>query len=84
MSKAPSLNILGPVSTAVFKSDIYSHFSNLRTLGLAECYCIQLNLYYWTSWGEEQLVRIMEGSDNRMAKVTGLNGVRRVGLSSDN
>ena len=34
--------------------------------------------------GEEQLVGIVEGSDNRRAKITGLNGIGRVGLRSDN
>ena len=45
---------------------------------------IQYNLYYPTLLGEEQLVRIIEGSDNRRAKITGLNGLGRVGLRSDN
>ena len=44
---------------------------------------IQYNLYYPTLLGEEQLVWIIEGSDNRRAKITGLNGVARVGLRSD-
>ena len=34
--------------------------------------------------GEEQSVWIMEGLDNRRAKITGLNGVGKVGLRSDN
>ena len=34
--------------------------------------------------GEEQLVRIIEGSYNRRAEITGLNGVGRMGLRSDN
>ena len=50
---------------------------------IALCY-IQYNLYYLTLLGEEHLVWTIEGSDNRRAKVTGLNGVGRVGLSSDN
>ena len=41
---------------------------------------LQYNLYYPTLLGEEQLVRIIEGLDNRRAKITGLNGVGRVGL----
>ena len=45
---------------------------------------IQYNLYYPTLLVEEQLVRIIEGSDNRRAKTTALNGVWRVGLRSDN
>ena len=45
---------------------------------------IQFNLYYPTLLGEGQLVRIIEGSDNRRAKITGLNGVGRVDLRSDN
>ena len=45
---------------------------------------IQYNLYYPTLLGEEQLVRIIEGSDNRSAKITGLNGVGRLGLRMDN
>ena len=36
---------------------------------------LQYNLYYPTLLGEGQLVRIIEGSDNRRAKITGLNGV---------
>ena len=34
--------------------------------------------------GEEQLVWIKEQSNNTRAKITGLNGVGRVGLRSDN
>ena len=45
---------------------------------------IQYNLYYPTLLGEEQLFRIIEGSDNRRANITGLNGIGRVGLRSDN
>ena len=47
-------------------------------------YDIQYNLYYLTLLGEKQLVQIIEGSDNRRAKITGLNGVGRVNLRSDN
>ena len=57
-------------------------FSDINVLLL--CMLIQYNLYYLTFLGEEQLVRITEGSDNRRAKVTGLNGVGRVGLRLDN
>ena len=45
---------------------------------------VQYNLYYPTLLGEGQLVRIIEGSDNRRGKITGLNGVGRMGLRSDN
>ena len=45
---------------------------------------VQYNLYYLTLLGEEQLVWIIERSDNRRAKITVLNGVGRVGLRSDN
>ena len=45
---------------------------------------IQYNLCYLTLLGEEQLVQIIEGSDNRRAKITGLNGDGRVVLRSDN
>ena len=45
---------------------------------------VQYNLYYPTLLAEEQLVRIIEGSDNRRTKITGLNGVGRVGLRPDN
>ena len=38
---------------------------------------IQYNFYYPTLLGEEQLVQIIEGSDNSVAKITGLNGVVR-------
>ena len=45
---------------------------------------IQYNLRYPTLLGEGQLVWITEGSDNRIPKITGLNGVGRVGLRSGN
>ena len=51
---------------------------------LPENILIQYNLYHLTFLGEEQLVWIIEGSDNRRAKITGLNGVGRVGLRLDN
>ena len=56
----------------------------LMTLVFCENLNVQYNLYYPTLLGEEQLVQIIEGSDNRMAKITGLNGIGRVGLRSDN
>ena len=42
------------------------------------------NLYYPTLLGKDQLVRIIEGSDNRRAKIIGLNGVGTVGSRLDN
>ena len=47
-------------------------------------FIMQYYLYCLTALGEEQLVWIIEGSDNRRAKITGLNGVGRVVLSLDN